>query len=727
MKKTGEQDRPIYPLMRVITFGEFRLERLIAAPLNSTAAPDYARILPEEWDNRSSALLLLKVLLCREERRASKEDLIETIWPDRNAMNAEHAFDSVASILRRRVLWTCTGESLLLTLRTSGSTSFKLAAQPFLWIDADALLALSTQSLRVTSRGQNPLVLLEKAHALARGEFLEDDLEYAWTQGRRHTLNGARRRILYKLVDLHLKEKRVWQAEELLYTFLEEYPTDEDALCRLMILLTEQGRRHEALQLYRYTVDLLREEQRGPAPYTRELAASVRRGTALKEQATNYVATGTTIALPPGWSRSTTIKALRQFWRRALQVQMIVVSLYLYSIAGRGSTMRMEVDKMYYDNYQFRVELDTGAETGTNQLMVWFAEKMNSATIPLTHFKPDQLLKALLEPYKSSFQIRLEQEKSHHRRSFQEEIGLQCSSPALSKERIVPVKVKRRIHDLRKQMNTALQRLEADFTHRTLLTLDRSCFDPGILQVESRLFGNERFLRDFYFEESSKQHIRNFCRRFANDEAYRQRVMTREVSWAKRNALFLRNLFPIFGEQFYSTNSYEYENKARNFFHWVNQHYEEILALPDYQKLQQVDNAFIPDARVLDPAIRPAIELLNRIPGVTTRYSCQGVSGKVQFQGYNLLAVSEHDEYAYVSFARLEQSAKRTIEELLPQFPAITDAPLPGNFTLWSILRSTGDNIRFRAELVELAQRVLDKVAGQGDNLLRENNTSFVS
>jgi len=379
--------------------------------------------------------------------------------------------------------------------------------------------------------------------------------------------------------------------------------------------------------------------------------------------------------------------------------------------------MRMEVDKMYYGNYLFRVELDTGAETGANQLMVWFAEKRNIATIPLTHFKPDQLLKALLEPHKSSLHSQLEQEKANHRRPFLEEIvGLQCPSPTAAATKIAPAKIKRRVNDLHKQMNITLQRLESDFTRRTLLTLHRSCFDTDILQKESHLFGNERFLRDFYFEESNKQHIRNFCRKFATDEAYRQRVMAKEVSWARRNTLFLRNLFTIFGEHFHSTNSYEYENKAHDFFLWINQHYEAILAAPDYQRLQQIDNTFMPDAVELDPFIQPAVELLNRIPGVTTRYSCQGVSGKVHFQGRDLLVVSEHDEYAYVSFTKLEPPAKRVIEKLLSQFPTITDAQLPGNFALWAVLRSTGDNIRFRIELAQLAQRVLE-IMGRRDSV----------
>ena len=149
-------------------------------------------------------------------------------------------------------------------------------------------------------------------------------------------VNGVRRRILYKLVELYLKEKRIWQAEELLYAFLEENPTDEDALCRLMILLVEQGRRQEALQLYRYTVDVLREEQRGPALYTKDLATRIRSGATLKEQTTNYVTAHTAIAVPAGWSRSPNKKALRKLRLLALQIQMIVVNFLSLVLLGGG-------------------------------------------------------------------------------------------------------------------------------------------------------------------------------------------------------------------------------------------------------------------------------------------------------------------------------------------------------------------------------------------------------
>ncbi|HEX6478147.1 MAG TPA: BTAD domain-containing putative transcriptional regulator [Ktedonobacteraceae bacterium] len=291
MHNTDEHDHTTYPLVRIITLGDFALERLDCTPLRTEHEPPrYARVARSEWSNRGPAMALLKVLLCRPNRRASREELIEAIWPDHGEINAAHALESAASVLRRHILRTGQIGSLLLTLRSGGETILKLAGQQRIWVDADALLSLVSQALRAECRGQNPLPLLEEAYALARGAFLEDDLYAPWAQPRRHTLGGARHRVLFKLVDLYLEDERVGLAEELLFAALEEDPTDEDALCRLMVLLLEQERRQEALQLYQYAEDVLQEEQAEPAVYTRELARRIRQGLVLRERGECYPA-----------------------------------------------------------------------------------------------------------------------------------------------------------------------------------------------------------------------------------------------------------------------------------------------------------------------------------------------------------------------------------------------------------------------------------------------------
>ncbi len=289
MYSTSGDDQTRHPLLRITTLGEFALERLVrTSSRTEDDLPRYTRVKRSEWSNRGPAMALLKVLLCRPNRRASREELIEAIWPDRESINAVHALDSAASVLRRHILRAGETGSLLLTLRSGGETIFKLAGQQRIWVDADALVSLVSAAMRAECQGQNPLPLLEEAHALVHGEFLEDDLYAEWAQSRRHTLGGARHRVLFKLVDLYLQDGQVGLSEELLFAALEEDPTDEDALCRLMVLLVEQERRQEALHLYQYTEDLIREEQAEPAVYTRELARRIRQGLVLREQGERY-------------------------------------------------------------------------------------------------------------------------------------------------------------------------------------------------------------------------------------------------------------------------------------------------------------------------------------------------------------------------------------------------------------------------------------------------------
>src|SRR5947209_9990186 len=294
MEDTEEYARPKHPLLRIIRLGEFAIERLVPVPSEVAGEPPrYERVARSEWGNRGPAMTLLKVLVCRPNRRATREELIEAIWPDNAAINTAHTLESAASVLRRHILRSGEVGSLLLTLHSGGETIFKLAGQQRLWVDADAFLSHLSQAMRAQCQGQNPLPLLEEAYALAGGEFLEDDLYAPWAQGRRHTL-GVR-------VDLYLEDGRVGLAEELLFAALEEDPADEDALCRLMLLLVEQERRQEALQLYQYTQDVLQQEQAEPAIYTRELARRIRQGLVLRERRERYSVSGRAGMLSLPW------------------------------------------------------------------------------------------------------------------------------------------------------------------------------------------------------------------------------------------------------------------------------------------------------------------------------------------------------------------------------------------------------------------------------------------
>ena len=103
-------------------------------------------------------------------------------------------------------------------------------------------------------------------------------------------LNALPGKIAYLVSKFGMTFLTLGLAEELLFAALEEDPTDEDALCRLMVLLVEQQRRQEALHLYQYTEDVLQEEQAEPAVYTCELARRIRQGLVLRERGERYTA-----------------------------------------------------------------------------------------------------------------------------------------------------------------------------------------------------------------------------------------------------------------------------------------------------------------------------------------------------------------------------------------------------------------------------------------------------
>lgn len=181
--------------------------------------------------------------------------------------------------------------------------------------------------------GQDPLPLLERAHTLVQGQFLEDDLHAVWSQRRRNTINGAQHRVFYKLVELYLRDRRVCEAEELLFSFLEQNPTDEDALCRLMIILAERERRQEALNMYAYVVDELRAENVEPTPYTQELVRRIRHGLTVRERNISYTVTSvkaTALSILPALQSlqpASSARYVNRYGTRLLRIAVGVVCL----------------------------------------------------------------------------------------------------------------------------------------------------------------------------------------------------------------------------------------------------------------------------------------------------------------------------------------------------------------------------------------------------------------
>jgi Transcriptional regulatory protein, C terminal./Bacterial transcriptional activator domain. len=271
------------PQIKIYTFGEFRVER------RDTAAGHYHLIPYTRLTQRSSALIILKILLCQSQRRISRTALIATIWPEQRSTRAIiHTLDTAASQLRRHILNTAEQSSLLSTQHQGGETTFRLPDQSRLWVDADALLTLARLATQLATQGRDPRTVLSAAYGISQGEFLEDNLHSSWSQLRRQTIDGARRRVLHHLIDIYLHSHQERQAEELLFNYLQEFPTDQDALYRLLELLNAQQRRYEALHIFRYCSTIINEQQQQPTNALCELAARIQQNCKLREAGIYY-------------------------------------------------------------------------------------------------------------------------------------------------------------------------------------------------------------------------------------------------------------------------------------------------------------------------------------------------------------------------------------------------------------------------------------------------------
>ncbi len=265
-----------YPVIRVYTCGEFALERLIPSSASPVDPPQYEPVPRGEWSHRGPAITMLKVLLCSDDRRASRDTLIEEIWPGKkgSAINADHALHSAASVLRT-ILRAPGEKSLLLNTTGSDGIGYKLADQQQLWTDMDAFESYISDAGKAARLGHDALPLWEVAYQLAQRPFLPDDLYSSWSQERREILKGNRRLCIYRLAVLYSERDRKDEAEVLLRSLWAANPTNEDALRRLMLLLEEQARYQEALLLYERTERALDEERRLPAKQTKELAERI--------------------------------------------------------------------------------------------------------------------------------------------------------------------------------------------------------------------------------------------------------------------------------------------------------------------------------------------------------------------------------------------------------------------------------------------------------------------
>ncbi|MDH5287503.1 MAG: hypothetical protein OEX23_12840 [Betaproteobacteria bacterium] len=189
---------------------------------------------------------LARVLIAAGEGGLSESRLIDTLWPERLESDGRKALDITVHRLRK----------LLGSDAAVKVVDRAVSLDPhFVWVDAWSLertLARLTPPLAVA---EPPIALLDAAAPqvlkLYRGEFLAGSAEASWQLPMRNRLAGRFQRFA-----LHLGEdwevRHQWDRAAALYArVIEIDPLAESFYRRQMVCLQAQGRRAEALEVFR--------------------------------------------------------------------------------------------------------------------------------------------------------------------------------------------------------------------------------------------------------------------------------------------------------------------------------------------------------------------------------------------------------------------------------------------------------------------------------------------
>lgn len=371
----------------------------------------------------------------------------------------------------------------------------------------------------------------------------------------------------------------------------------------------------------------------------------------------------------------------------------------------------------HYGPYRFEVWFDSGNECGLEQRDVYVRERTPIERVPLTSVPGRLLLTAYRGADRAAREVAFGEAVAQVEAQFAPALQTPAQASALAQPPAQQDKAQRRRKKKQRraaqmEQGRAIQAL-VEALRKELAVLPREQFDLERLALQVERYDETRFLRSFYFDEVNESHIRNFCRKYATVPAYRAEVDAGTTPWARRNALFVRNLLAMPPTT---------ELAAERLWGWLCDHAEAILALPDYARLQQCDTAFDPQmSREYDPEIRAAVAAWNQVSGVETRWSCQGVSDVVTYHGHQVFAVTPHVAHAYIEFATFSAPAADAVRTLAPSYPTVqiveeTRLSGAGNDrqTERSIvqIQSTAPtaNLAFRQDCIRLAEEVRQRL-----------------
>ncbi|MGB8345625.1 MAG: DUF6788 family protein [Ktedonobacteraceae bacterium] len=232
--------------LRIYTLGQLRIERL--------QDQEWSPIENRVWQRRR-ARVLLGCLLSNPGRRLGREQMMEALWPDLDIDTAANRLNGAVHELRQ-ILEPGIGRPASSRMLRLERDILVLADRADIWVDAEAFERLinaanqvGTQNLRSADVSHIER-LLSEADALYGGDYLLEELYAEWAAPRREALKRNWIGLQLKLSELWEAQGKTVNAMAPLNRLLASDPTNETAVQRLMLLLTELDRRGEALNAY---------------------------------------------------------------------------------------------------------------------------------------------------------------------------------------------------------------------------------------------------------------------------------------------------------------------------------------------------------------------------------------------------------------------------------------------------------------------------------------------
>lgn len=247
--------------IRIFTFGQFTVER-------RTPGDEWEEVSVKEWNGYRSPQSFLGYLLCSPKRLATRASLLRDLGPFKS--DPDKAVSNAASLIRK----VC-GPSLLQTLGGRHNSSYQLMGQSIAWADCDACHD-SIEKANVPGKlpWEKQALLEHVLSLLQRGPFLEDE-EGLWCYGERGMWEKRYYQCRLQLAGMYEQQQQFDRAEMLYSTLLAENMQDEIALCRLIVLLSQQGLLHLARKRYEEVKAYLQRDQLTLSPAVEALFRNI--------------------------------------------------------------------------------------------------------------------------------------------------------------------------------------------------------------------------------------------------------------------------------------------------------------------------------------------------------------------------------------------------------------------------------------------------------------------